>query len=93
MERRTHNRWPVNCAASAFCLQGEQFGRTYDLQLLDFGHGGLGAVVQEPVDRGALMSFGFEHPGYTAHRGRVVECRPAAEGYRLAVQTKGPVAA
>ncbi len=93
MERRTHNHWPVNGAASAFCLQGEQFGQTYDLRLLDFGHGGLGAKAQEPVDQGALMSFGFEHPGYTAQRGRVLGCQSAEDGYRLAVRFEEPVAA
>ena len=93
MERRTHNRWPANCAASAFCLQGELFGRIYDLQLLDFSDGGLGAMVQEPVDPGALMSFGFEHSGYTAQHGRVLSCQPTVGGYRLAVRFEGQVAA
>ena len=93
MDQRTHNRWPVNCAASAICLQGELFGRVYDLQVLDFSDGGLGATVQEPVDPGALMSFGFEHPGYTAQNGRVLGCQPITEGYRLAVRFEGQVAA
>lgn len=93
MEQRTQNRWPVNGTATAFCLSGDQFGQMHDLQMLDCGQGGLGAMSSDPLETGALITIGFEHSGYTAQQGKVVTCHPWHRGFRVAIRFEGAAAA
>ena len=93
MEKRTQNRWPVNGAATAFYLTGDQFGRIQDLDMLDFSDSGMGAISADPMDPGEVVSVGFEHSGYTARHGTVVTCGETERGYRLAIRFDRAMAA
>ncbi len=92
-ERRQADRWSSQALATAFCLNGDAFGRIHDLTLMDHSHDGLGAVSTEPIAPGTEMSIGFASPGHVARRGTVLRCEPCGEGYRIAVQFQARLAA
>lgn len=92
-DRRTGDRWPVQCEATAFRLSGEGFGRFHELRVTDMAHQGMGAICQTPVEPGSLVTVGFENPGYLARRGTVVRCTPCGQGYRVAVRFEQRLAA
>ena len=93
MDRRTHNRWPQNGAASALRLAGKRFGDIYNLRMLDCGEQGMGAISAEPIEPGTILSLGFEPTGYTARRGMVITCAPSDDAYRVAIRFQGTLAA
>ena len=84
-ERREHDRWPISGVANACRLGGADFGRMTTLRLLDYSAGGLGALSDEPLEPGAMVSVGFRAPGCPPEHGVVVRCLPCGEGYRLAI--------
>ena len=90
-ERRTVDRWPISGAATAVCIGGERFGRTYDLKLSDASSDGLGATCDMPLDPGTLVSVGFQGPAMNQGAGgfrqaTVLRCRPCGAGYRVGLQ-------
>jgi hypothetical protein len=92
-ERRTHDRWEIPGSATIFRLGGQSFGRMHRLYALDYGPGGLGARVDEPIEPGSLVTVGFESSAYTAKRGVVARCMPCGDGYRVAVRFENRLAA
>ena len=85
-ERRQVGRWPMEGVATAFGLAGDYFGEIHDLQMCDYGHGGMCAVTEEPIQPGLLVSVGFQQPGVIARRGVVRRCDPCGHGYRVAIE-------
>jgi hypothetical protein len=85
-DRRCGDRWPVQCAATAFRLSGEGFGRLHELCVTDMAHEAMGAISDTAVEPGSTVTVGFENPGYLARRGTVVRCVPCGNGYRVAVR-------
>ena len=85
MERRSHNRSPLDFAATALALDPGHFGQIHDLRMLDYGRGGMAALGSEPIEPGAIVTLGFAHFGYTAKRGTVVTCELLGNDYRIAV--------
>ncbi len=92
-ERREQDRWPLDGVATAFELGGAGFGHMYSLKMLDYSHGAMGANADEPLPPGAVVSVGFQTPGYAARRGHVVRCTPVGEGYRIAIAFEQRLAA
>lgn len=92
-ERRAADRWPLNGAATAFCVSGEKFGQMHDMCVLDYSFDGMGALSSTPIDPGTVISIGFQAPGYTAKRGNVLRCVPCGNGYRVAIQFQARLAA
>jgi len=74
-------------------VAGEGFGQIVDLKLLDYSHYGLGALGDDPLEPGAVISVGFQQPGQMARRGVVVRCSPCGKGYRIAVRFEHRLAA
>lgn len=85
-ERRSAERWGMGGEATAFRLQGEEFGRMHGLSMRDFSPGGVGAVCADAIEPGTLVSIGFQQPGVVARRGVVRRCVPCGDGYQLGVQ-------
>jgi hypothetical protein len=92
-DRRSSDRWLVQCAATAFRLSGEGFGRLHELHVTDMTHDGMGAISDTVVEPGSTVTVGFENPGYLARRGTVVRCVPCGHGYRVAVRFERRLAA
>jgi hypothetical protein len=84
-ERRQSDRWPIGGVATAFELAGEHFGRMHTLRPADYSHHGMGAIADDVIQPGSLVSIGFQEPGYTAKRGTVVRCLPCGDGYRVGI--------
>jgi hypothetical protein len=84
-ERRQHDRWPITGVATAYRAGGDRFGETATLKLLDYSAGGLGALCDEPIEPGSVISVGFHEPGCPPEYGVVVRCLPCGDGYRIAV--------
>ena len=93
MDRRQQDRWPLNCAATALCIQGDHFGQMLLLHTIDTGHGGMGAVSEEPMAPGTSVTLGFESPDYRARHGVVVASSSLGDGYRLAIRFEERLAA
>jgi hypothetical protein len=84
-ERRQADRWPLGGVATAFELAGDSFGRMHTLRTADYSHDGMGALTDDVIQPGSLVSIGFQEPGYTAKRGTVVRCLPCGDGYRVGI--------
>jgi len=74
-------------------LEGDHFGNIYDLQALDCGFKGMGALSGHHVPTGSLFTLSFEHSGYRPVHGRVVTCTAGDDGYRLGFRFERPLAA
>jgi len=92
-ERRDVDRWPVQGVATAICLSGEKFGQMHELSMLDYSFDGLGAISGTALPPGAIVSIGFQSPGYPAKRATVLRCTPCGKGYRVAIQFEARLAA
>jgi hypothetical protein len=92
-ERRSLDRWPLSGAATAFRLSGQAFGETHELSLVDGSDDGLGAHSDSVIEPGAMVSIGFQSPGVVARRGTILRCTPCGNGYRIAIQYQGRMAA
>ena len=75
-ERRQHDRWPITGVATAWRLGGPRFGETATLKLLDYSTGGVGALSDQPIEPGAVVSIGFRAPGCPPEYGVVARCLP-----------------
>ena len=84
-ERRMIDRWPMQGKASAICVAGETFGEIFDLRMLDFSPGGMGAMSDRPLPPGMIITVGFQEPGQPARRGTVTRCQPWGDGYRIGI--------
>ncbi len=85
LERRGHDRWPITGVATACRVGGNRFGETITLKLVDYSAGGLGAISDEPLEPGCLVSIGFREPGFQPEYGVVARCLPCGDGYRVAI--------
>lgn len=92
-ERRASDRWSVQCAATAFRLSGDGFGRFHEMRVTDMGHDGMGAISETAVEPGSIVALGFQNPSYLARRGTVVRCVPCGQGYRVALRFERRLAA
>ena len=84
-DQRSTERNSSEGRAAAFELGGDGFGRIHELELIDYGSGGLGAFSQTPILPGTSISLGFEMSWLTAQRGEVVWCTPCGHGYRVGI--------
>ena len=92
-ERRMIDRWPMQGKASAICVAGETFGEIFDLRMLDFSPGGMGAMSDRPLSPGMIVNVGFQQPGQPARRGTVSRCQPWGDGYRIGIMFQMRLAA
>jgi hypothetical protein len=79
--------------ATAFCLAGDQFGELHDLQIFDFGEGGVEVFSPHFIQPGTAVSLSFQKSNFTARRGVSVACTPCGEGYRVDFRFEGLLAA
>ena len=79
--------------ATALGLCARHFGQFFELKLLDYNHGGMGAWCEKPINVGATMTFGFASPGMLARQGVVVDCHRWAGGWRLGIRFNVAMAA
>ncbi|MCI0364872.1 MAG: hypothetical protein L0Y44_08680 [Phycisphaerales bacterium] len=92
-ERRSVDRWSVRAHATAFRIGGQCFGQYCHLGVVDYCDDGLGALSDEAIEPGALVSVSFQSPGYGSKRGTVLRCVPCGHGYRVAIQFAARMAA
>lgn len=92
-DRRRHARRTGGGAATAFVLDGDEFGRIVSLNLADSSEGGIGALSSEPIVPGVIVSLGFASSHHVAHRGLVTSCIPNGAGYRVGIRFEGRMAA
>ncbi len=92
-DRRQHDRWPLEAAATACRVSGERFGEMFKLKTRDCSGEGLGAVCSKPIEPGAAVSVTFQTPGFPSRPGVVLWCRPCGDGYRLAIRFESRLAA
>lgn len=92
-DRRQHDRWPLDGAATAFELASDSFGRMHDLRMRDFSHHGMAAWSDTAIAPGTTVSVGFQAPGCLARRGVVLRCLPCGRGYEMAVAFEQRMAA
>lgn len=85
-EQRCSERQSSSGRATGFELGGDTFGRIHELELIDYGSGGLGAFTQSPILPGTSISLGFEMPWLLAQRGEVAWCTPCGHGYRVGIR-------
>ena len=93
MDRRQHDRWCLDCAATALCLGGDQFGRMHDLRTIDMGHGGMSAVGRDAIEPGTPVCLGFASQDQTARHGVVVASDARDGTQRLSIRFTGGLAA
>lgn len=92
-ERRQTQRHTLGGAATVMRVAGDQFGEMHELTMLDVSAEGFGGTSDTPIEPGAIVSIGFEAPGYPARRGEVARCLPCGNGYRVAVRFENRLAA
>lgn len=92
-EQRDHDRWRIDGVATVFRVGGERFGQMISVRTIDYSDRGIGAISHEPIEPGAVVSVGFQAPGYAAKRGMVTSCRPCGEGYRVGIAFEARLAA
>ena len=85
-DRRTSDRRLHEGLATALRLSGERFGELHALELVDSSDGGVGAVSDNPIEPGEVVSLGFADRGSLARRGIVRRCVPTGRGYFVGIQ-------
>ena len=92
-ERRRSPRNTICGVATVMRVAGDDFGQMHELTMLDFSVEGMGGTSDTAIEPGAIVSVGFEAPGYPARRGEVSRCTPCGNGYRVAVRFQQRLAA
>ncbi|MCH2161858.1 MAG: hypothetical protein MK085_08300 [Phycisphaerales bacterium] len=80
-------------SVTVFHLEGEQFGVMQEVVELSVSDEGMNGTSVEPVSPGAVVSMGFEQPGYPARKGEVVGCIRCDEGWQIGIQFHANAAA
>lgn len=92
-ERRRNARTACSGTAIVTDLSGEHWGERHDVDLVDLGAGGLGAISDRPMPPGTAVSVVMRDKLHGFRRGVVVRCLPCGHGYRLGLAFEQRMAA